>query len=105
MSFKVLAHRIGVKPFDVDEWDDTRKQAKALGFVLPEEDKRAKASVDMGTVIQIGPDAVTEVEVGDTVAYVKNAGKFIQHPNTKEEIYILNDEDILVVIDKETADV
>ena len=105
MSFKVLAHRIGVKPFDVDEWDDTRKAAKALGLALPEEDKRAKASVDMGIVIQIGPTAVTEVEVGDTVAYVKNAGKLIQHPNTKEELYVLNDEDILVVLNKETADV
>lgn len=105
MSFKVLAHRIGVKPFDVDEWDDTRKQAKAIGLALPEEDKRAKASVDMGTVVQIGPDAVTEVEVGNTVAYVKNAGKLIQHPHTKEEIYILNDEDILVILNKETADV
>ena len=105
MSFKVLAHRIGVKPFDVNEWDDTRKKARAMGLALPDEDPRAKASVDVGTVVQIGPDAVTEVTVGDTVAYVKNAGKFVQHPTTKEEIYILNDEDCLVVFHQETADV
>ena len=59
----------------------------------------------MGTVVQIGPTADTEVEVGDIVAYVKNAVKFIQHPNTKEEIYLLNDDDLLVIINKETADV
>lgn len=105
MSFKVLTHRIGVKPFDVNEWDDTRKQMKAMGLVLPGEDPRAKASVDIGTVVQIGPDAVTEVVVGDTVAYVKNAGKFVANPFTKDEIYILNDDDLVAVLQKETADV
>ncbi len=108
MSFKILAHYVAVKPFEVDEWDDTRKQAKALGLVLPDEDKRAKASVDVGTVLQIGPDAVTEVQVGDVVAYVKNAGKFIINPFTKKEVYALNDTDILCILspfNKETADV
>ena len=105
MSFKVLAHRIGVKPYDVNEWDDTRKKARALGLALPDEDPRAKASVDIGTVVQIGPDAVTEAQIGDDVAYVKNAGKFVQHPTTKEELNILNDEDVLVIFNEETVDV
>lgn len=103
MSFQVLAHRVAVKPFAVDEWDADRKKAKELGFALPEreEDKRAKASVDVGTLVQIGKDAVLEAVVGDTVAYVKNAGKFVVNPFTKEELYLLNDEDILVVLKKE----
>jgi co-chaperonin GroES (HSP10) len=103
MSFQVLAHRVAVKPFTFDEWDEDRKKAKELGFVLPdmEENKRAKASVDVGTVIQIGSTAEVEAKVGDTVAYVKNAGKFVVNPYTKEELYLLNDEDILVVLKKE----
>lgn len=103
MSFQVLAHRVAVKPFTVDEWDEDRKKAKQLGFVLPEmaENIRAKASVDVGVVVQIGGSADVQAIVGDTVAYVKNAGKFVVNPYTKEEIYLLNDEDLLVVLKKE----
>lgn len=103
MSFSVLAHRVGVKPFDVDEWDEGRQKAKALGFVLPEleNNQRAKASVDIGTVVLLGPEAETQAKVGDTVAYVKNAGKFVVNPFNKQELYILNDEDILVIFNKE----
>lgn len=103
MSFQVLAHRVAVKPFTVDEWDEDRKKAKQLGFVLPEmaENTRAKASVDVGVVVQIGDSADVQAIVGDTVAYVKNAGKFVVNPYTKEEIYLLNDEDLLVVLKKE----
>lgn len=106
---KVLLHRVTVKPFDFDEWDDSRKKMKELGFALPEseEDKRAKASVDIGTVLSVGPTAFTEftstppVQIGDVVAYVKNAGKFIKNPFTQEEVYLLNDEDLLAVMAKE----
>lgn len=102
MSYQVLTHRIAVKPFAVDEWDEDRKKAKALGFALPEmeEHKRAKASVDVGTVVQIGPTAETSVAIGDVVGYVKNAGKFVVNPFTQEEIYLLNDDDLLVVLKK-----
>ena len=104
MSFTILAHRVAVKPFDVDEWDDTRKKAKAMGLALPETEQRerAKASVDVGEIVLIGPTADTPAQVGDTVGYVKNAGKFVVNPFTQEELYILNDEDILVVFGKET---
>jgi co-chaperonin GroES (HSP10) len=100
MSFIILAHRVAVKPFEVDEWDEDRRKAKALGFALPdtESSQRAKASVDVGTVVQIGPTADTPAVVGDVVAYVKNAGKFVVNPFTKEELYVLNDEDLLAVL-------
>ena len=103
MSFSILAHRIGVIPFDVDEWDESRKRAKQLGFALPDmEDKlRAKASVDIGTVAQVGPTAETSVKVGDIVAYVKNAGKLVVNPFNQKEIYILNDEDLVAVVHKD----
>ena len=103
MSYKILSFRVAVKPFDIDEFDEGRKKAKALGFVLPEHDQktRAKASVDVGTVLQVGEKAECPVAVGDVVAYVKNAGKFIVNPLTQEEFYALNDEDILAVLAKE----
>ena len=103
MSCIILAHRVAVKPFEVDEWDEDRRKAKALGFALPESEntQRAKASVDVGTVVQIGETADTPAKVGDVVAYVKNAGKFIANPFTKEEIYVLNDEDLLAILNKE----
>lgn len=103
MTFKVLEHRIGVVPFDVDEWDEDRKKAKTLGFALPEQENhlRAKASVDMGTVTHIGPTAQTEAQIGDVIGYVKNAGKLVKNPFSQQELYILNDEDVLVVFNKE----
>lgn len=105
----VILHRISVSPFDIDEWDESRKKLKELGWAIPEneQDKRMKASVDVGTVLEVGPTAFKEwtsevpVAVGDIVAYVKNAGKFVKNPFTNEEVYILNDEDILAVLKKE----
>jgi co-chaperonin GroES (HSP10) len=106
---KTPVHRVTVVPFDFDEWDETRKKAKALGFALPEAESggvRAKASVDMGTVFQIGPTAFKDfgdnpIQVGDTVAYVKNSGKFVKDPFDKKEYLVLNDEDIVAVFSKE----
>jgi len=106
---KTPLHRVTIIPFDVDEWDETRKRAKAAGFALPDADAggvRAKASVDMGTVYQVGPTAFrdfgdTPVSVGDTVAYVKNSGKFIKDPYDQKEYLVLNDEDIVMVFVKE----
>ena len=104
---KTPLHRVTVKPFDVDEWDKDRKRAKELGFALPDSEQfaRAKASVDMGTVVQVGPTAFPDtpcpVVEGSTVAYVKNAGKFVKDPFDGQEYLILNDEDICMVFEKE----
>lgn len=106
---KTPLHRVTIIPFDVDEWDETRKRAKAAGFALPDADSgnvRAKASVDMGTVFQIGPTAFRDfgeidLKIGDTVAYVKNSGKFIKDPYDQKEYLVLNDEDIVMVFTKE----
>jgi co-chaperonin GroES (HSP10) len=106
---KTPLHRVTVIPFDVDEWDETRKKAKSLGFALPDADMggvRAKASVDMGSVFQIGRTAFkdfgdTPIKVGDTVAYVKNSGKFVKDPFDQKEYLVLNDEDIVAIFEKE----
>ena len=108
----VLLHRVAVKPFDFNDWDEGRKRLKELGWEIPETEKdvRAQASVDVGIVEQIGPTAFSgfsdevPIKVGDVVSYVKNAGKFVANPltNRKEDaVVILNDEDLIAVFSKE----
>ncbi len=107
---KVLLHRVAVKAFDFNDWDEGRKKLKELGWEIPqtEKDVRAKASVDIGTVVQIGSTAFNgfcdkpPVKVGDIVSYVKNAGKIVVNPlNEKEEVVVLNDEDLIAIFTKE----
>ena len=106
---EVLLHRVAIKQFDFNEWDEGRKRAKELGFALPETEKevRAQASVDMGTVEQLGPTAFKDfgveppVKVGDVVAFVKGSGKLVKNPLVEgEEVLILNDEDICCIFHK-----
>lgn len=108
---EVLLHRVAIKQFDFNEWDEGRKRAKELGFALPETEKeiRAQASVDMGTVEQLGPTAFKDfgvdppVKVGDVVAFVKGSGKLVKNPLIEgEEVLIINDEDITCVFKKES---
>lgn len=108
---EVLLHRVAIKQFDFNEWDEGRKRAKELGFALPETEKeiRAKASVDIGTVEQLGPTAFKDfgvdppVKVGDVVAFVKGSGKLVKNPLIEsEEVLIVNDEDITCVFKKES---
>lgn len=111
MNIEVLLHRIAVQPFDFNDWDEGRKKAKELGFALPETEReiRAQASVDIGTVVQIGPTAFkgfsdeVPVRVGDVVSYVKNAGKTIKDPfvHDGESIVVLNDEDLIAILSKD----
>lgn len=105
----VLLHRVAVKPFDFNEYDESRKRMKELGWEVPltEKEIRAQASVDIGTITQIGPTAFKgfsdeiPVKQGDIVSYVKNAGKAVKNPLTEEELVILNDEDLIAVFSKE----
>ena len=109
---KTPLHRVTVKPFDFDDWDESRKKMKEMGLVLPEKDgsARAKASIDMGTIIQIGETAFRDygvacpVQVNDVVAFVKNAGKFVKDPFTQDEYLVINDEDIVMIFEKEKND-
>lgn len=104
---KVCGHRLLVKPIDYLDDDPNVKRAKeSFGFVLPEleENKRAKESVDKGTVVQIGPTAWKDFNsdpwcaVGDVIVYAKFAGKLIADPETNEKFVALNDEDVVAVL-------
>lgn len=103
---KVCGHRLLVKQIDYLEDDDTYKRMKASGFAIAEteDNKRAKESMDQGTVVQIGPTAWRDFgtdpwcAVGNQIVYAKFAGKLIVDPETKEKFYAINDEDVVAVI-------
>lgn len=101
---KPCGHRLVVKPFKLAEVDEDLKRARAMGLeVVRENEKREDASVDKGIVLAIGPtcwpDSDPWCKVGDTIIFAKFAPKFIDDPDTKEQIGILNDEDVVAVLE------
>lgn len=106
---KVCGHRLLIKQIDYLEDDPAYQRIKALGITIAdtEENKRAKESVDQGTVVQVGPTAWNDFgtdpwcKVGDKIVYAKYAGKLIVDPSTQEKFYAINDEDVVAVIGEE----
>lgn len=99
---KLIRHHVLVKLDDATEANEIYRRAKAAGIHL-ELDKREKAAVEIGTVIQVGPTAfvdlgvpINSVKEGDRVSFARYAGKSIVDDGV--EYFILNDDDILAVI-------
>lgn len=98
-------HRILIKQDKLEETDETHVRAHKAGIIIPEleENKRAQASVDTGTVIAIGETAFQDfgttspIVEGDKIAYARFSGKFVKDPVTKEEFLLLNDEDVVAI--------
>lgn len=99
-------HRLVVKPYKYDEVDevskkhlDFLKQLKVVGT-----ETRNDASVDKGFVLAIGPSAWKDFggdpwcKVGDEIIFAKFAGKIVKDPDTSEDVFILNDEDVVAVV-------
>jgi len=101
-----LLHFVVVKQEKLVEVDPTYQRAQAAGIVIPEheDNKRAQAGVDKGTVISLGATAYRDYNIdppikpGDTVAFAKYSGKVITDPDTNEDFVVLNDADIVCVI-------
>lgn len=96
-------HRLVIKPFTLVETDEILASAKRFGIeVVRQNEKREDASVDKGIVLAIGPtcwpDSDPWCNVGDTILFAKFSPKFIEDPETKESVGILNDEDVVAVI-------
>lgn len=103
MAITPCGHRLVVKPFKQEEVDEVIKRAKLAGFeIVNNNQAREDASVDKGTVIAIGPTAWPNekpwCKVGDTILFVKFSPKFVEDPETKEMVGILNDEDVVAVV-------
>jgi co-chaperonin GroES (HSP10) len=103
---KPCGHRLIVKPFKQDEVDEVVKRAKLAGLqIVNANQAREDASVDKGTVLAIGPTAWPNEDpwckVGDTILFVKFSPKFVEDPETKENVGILNDDDVVAVVSGE----
>lgn len=101
-----LLHRILIKQQKLSEASKEYARAEALGIVIPEheDNRRAKAGVDKGVVVAIGPTAYRDfnvevpVKVGDIVAFARFSGKTIVDPDDNEEYVALNDEDLVAIL-------
>ncbi len=102
MTITVTRCRILVKPFKIQEHDKVFESAKKAGIILTEiSERKEQINVDKGTVLQIGSkcheDYVGELAVGDTIAYAKFGGKFIQEPGCEDVYLVINDEDVVAI--------
>jgi co-chaperonin GroES (HSP10) len=99
-------HRILVKQDAYDEKDEVFRSARAAGIeVIKDKTVRYQESVDVGTIIKVGPTAWKDfggspwAEEGDKVVFAKHAGKRVEDPEDKDSHYvILNDEDIVAIV-------
>lgn len=107
INIRVPGHRVLIKPEAVEE-------VSAGGIVLAKPGQQAKLELmatERGTVIAVGPtcwhnydkdspDWKPWCKPGDRVVFAKYAGKLIKNPDTEEEFFIMNDEDIQVVLEE-----
>lgn len=116
MAIKAVGFRITIRADKVVDSDaeKTKALAEKAGIALPDkvaddltnEATREQASVDQGVVLGIGDEAFKAYggspwcQVGDYIAYARHAGKWVKDPDTKENILIINDEDVVCVITK-----
>ena len=76
---KPLIHRIIVKQQKLEETDKDYIRAARAGLIIPEhqDNKRAQAGVDKGTVVAIGPTAYSDfgvdcpIKLGDIIVFAK----------------------------------
>lgn len=102
MTIIVTGCRLLVKPFKLQEHDKVFDSAKKAGiFLLETAERKEQINVDKGTVLQIGSkcheDYVGNLAVGETIAYAKFGGKFIQEPGSEEVFLVINDEDVVAI--------
>lgn len=98
LHIKPVGYRVLIKADDIE-----RATASGIIFVLDE--KLERAGQMRGTVVAKGDLAWSWcdkpwAEVGDKVIYARYSGALLEDPVTKEDYYIMNDEDIVAVFPK-----
>lgn len=117
MKLRPAGHRILVKP---DVVEDEVELAPGKKFKIVQDERLARHNQQLGTLVAVGPDAWAAfrkvddsgkevngkpwAKPGDRVWYSKNAGKFIEHPETEEVFIVMNDEDISVILESEDSE-
>lgn len=95
-----------IQPDLIEETDEVRKKAKEANIILVahEDSKREQAGIDKGIVLVVGENAFRAFggepwcKVGDYIAYARYSGKYITDPETKKDVLVINDEDVVAVI-------
>jgi Chaperonin 10 Kd subunit. len=112
MGLQVKGHRVLIKPDPVKEQIEIPQALKDSKFevVKPIElEKREEAGTEIGTVVSVGPTAFKAFDgndpnwqpwckAGDRVIFTRYSGKRVEDPVTKERFFVVNDEDIQVVV-------
>jgi len=112
MGLQVKGHRVLIKPDPVKEQIEIPQALKDSKFevVKPVElEKREEAGTEIGTVVSVGPTAFKAFDgndpnwqpwckAGDRVIFTRYSGKRVEDPVTKERFFVVNDEDIQVVV-------
>lgn len=114
MAINVLLHRILVLRDPQEDTDavKTTKELERLGLATPEwvqeqlktKALRENASMDMGTVIQIGETAYHDYKIacpireGDHISFAKFGGKEVVDPDNGVTYVVINDEDVVCVL-------
>ena len=101
MAIKAIGFRVIVKPKEVEEKTES-------GIVLAVDKGMEERAQVVGTIVHIGDDfadayrpkvARWGLKEGDKVYYAKYAGKWVEDPQTKEQLLVLNDEDIVAKLE------
>lgn len=92
-------YRVIVKPDEIET-------ETASGIVLVQDEKLERAGQQRGTLVAVGKEAWKDdsepfAEVGDWILYSRYAGRVVEDPITDEQYWIMNDEDVLCVLDRE----
>lgn len=109
IKIRVPGHRVLVKPEPVEK-------VSAGGIVIArpgQGDKLELMGTDRGTVVDLGPTCWKNYDadlpewapwckIGDRVVFARYAGKLVKNPETEEEFFLINDEDIQVVLEEAT---
>lgn len=110
-----VGHRIVVKPDKLEDEKMVEEQFQELNklglqLVKPDGgDKREKRAVTSGVLVSVGPQAwhvfkkeygdtwTPWAKVGDRVEFARYAGELVYDPETKDPMFIMNDEDLLAI--------
>jgi chaperonin GroES len=90
---KALGYRLIAK---IEELPEKTRE----GIIIPDSVRsREKMALNVGTVVEIGPQCwegqAPWVGPGDRIVFGKYAAKHFEHPDTKEQYILLNDEDVI----------
>jgi len=107
---KANGHYVLIKPQDITETDAKLKGAKEAGIYIPEDQiYREQEAANIGTLVDIGPDAWDAfgsdspwAEVGDIVYFPRHTGNTVQDQDTEEKFIIMTDERVIATYKRDT---